>query len=57
MTITQASALICAALTSGQIDIATARRAQDAIRVSSYYGNRMTAATRASMLANRFGIA
>jgi hypothetical protein len=56
MNITNASALITAALASGTIDAATALRAQSAIRESSYYGLRMTADDRQRMLANRFGI-
>lgn len=55
MNITTASALIVAALESGQIDRDTAVRAQAAIR-GSHYGNRMSAGDRRRMLALRFGI-
>lgn len=56
MSITTASALIASRFTAGLIDQATAQRAQAAIRASRY-GNSMSPADRAAMLASRFGIA
>lgn len=56
MTITQASALIAAALAAGQIDAQTASQAHAAVRAQRHYGNRMTPRDRASVLALRFGI-
>jgi len=56
MNISTASALIGQALEAGQIDRATAIRAQEAIRARSYYGNRMTGADRRRIVNVRFGI-
>ncbi len=55
MTITQAAAAIAAAVQAGQIDHATACRAQDAIRGRGY-GMRLSNRDRASIVRNRFGI-
>lgn len=56
LSITQAAALIEAALNAGHIDRETAIRAQAAIRERSYYGNRMTGRDRERLLSLRFGI-
>lgn len=56
MNVNVASALIGRALEAGQIDGATAARAQAAIRARSYYGNRMTPRDRARIVNVRFGI-
>lgn len=56
MGITTASNLIAAALAAGQIDQATAKRANIAIRERSYYGNAMTGEHRARIVRLRFGI-
>lgn len=55
MNIRTASALIGQHVDAGQINRATAIRAQAAIR-GDYYGNRMTGYDRQRMLALRFGI-
>jgi hypothetical protein len=56
MNIRTASELIAQHLAEGRIDYATAALAQRAIRAGTYYGCRMSAADRASILRNRFGI-
>jgi hypothetical protein len=56
MNITEASAVIAAAFSSGSINNETAVRAQVAIRERSYYGNRMTNEDRERIVRVRFGI-
>lgn len=56
MSITTASDLITNALAAGRISAELAKRAQVAVRESSYYGQRMTNRDRARIVAVRFGI-
>lgn len=56
MNISTASALIGQHLEQGLINRATAAQAQDAIRASHYYGNRLTGDDRRRLLSLRLGI-
>lgn len=56
MNMTQLTARIEAALTSGKIDQETAHRANKAIRESHRYGSKMSPKHRDSILTHRFGI-
>lgn len=56
MNVRTASDLIDRAYASGQIDLATANRAQNAIRSRDYYGSRMTGEDRRRIVNVRFGI-